>query len=50
LGIVAVLGLLLGVQVVEVAVELVEAVDRRQQLVAVAQVVLAELAGGVAAP
>ncbi len=33
---------------VEVAVELVEAVDGRQVLVAVAQVVLAELTGGVA--
>ena len=40
--------LFLGVQVVEVAVELVEAVDRRQELVAVAEVVLAELAGGIA--
>ena len=36
------------VEVVEVAEELVEAVDRRQELVQVAQVVLAELAGGVA--
>ena len=43
-----VLRLLLGVQVVEVAEELVEAVRRRQVLVAVAEVVLAELAGGVA--
>jgi hypothetical protein len=34
--------------VVEVAEELVEAVVRRQVLVAVAEVVLAELAGGVA--
>jgi hypothetical protein len=34
--------------VVEVAEELVEAVDRRQELVAVAEVVLAELAAGVA--
>ena len=42
------LGLLLGVEVVEVAEELVEAVHRRQELVAVAEVVLAELAGGVA--
>ena len=48
LGIVAKLGLFLGVQVVEVAVELVEAVDRGEELVAIAQVVLAELAGGVA--
>ena len=36
------------VEVVEVAEELVEAVDGRQELVEVAQVVLAELAGGVA--
>ncbi len=42
------LRLLLGVEVVEVAEELVEAVHRRQELVAVAEVVLAELAGGVA--
>ena len=48
LRIVRQLRLLLGVEVVEVAEELVEAVDRRQRLVAVADVVLAELAGGVA--
>ena len=48
LRIVEVLRLLLGVEVVEVAEELVEAVHRRQVLVAVALVVLAELAGGVA--
>ena len=42
------LRLLLGVEVVEVAEELVEAVHRRQELVLVAEVVLAELAGGVA--
>jgi hypothetical protein len=48
LGIVRVLGLLLGVQVVEVPEELVEPVDGREELVAVAQVVLAELAGRVA--
>ena len=42
------LGLLLGVEVVEVAEELVEAVHGRQELVAVAEVVLAELPGGVA--
>ena len=40
--------LFLGVEVVEVAEELVEAVHGRQRLVAVADVVLAELAGGVA--
>ena len=48
LRVVAVLRLFLGVEVVEVAEELVEAVHRRQVLVAVALVVLAELAGGVA--
>ena len=48
LRIVGVLRLLLGIEVVEVAEELVEAVHRRQELVAVAEVVLAELAGGVA--
>jgi hypothetical protein len=40
-----VLRLLLGVEVVQVAEELVEAVVGGQVLVAVAQVVLAELAG-----
>jgi hypothetical protein len=34
--------------VVEVPEELVEAVHRRQELIAIAQVVLAEVAGGVA--
>ena len=48
LRIVRILRLLLGVQVVEVAEELVEAVRGRQELVAVAEVVLAELAGDVA--
>ena len=48
LRVVRVLRLLLGVQVVEVAEELVEAVGGRQELVLVAEVVLAELAGGVA--
>ena len=48
LRIVGLLGLLLGVQVVEIAEELVEAVNGRQVLVAVAQMVLAELARGVA--
>jgi hypothetical protein len=42
------LRLFLGVEVVEVAEELVEAVDGGQVLVAVAQVVLAELAAHVA--
>jgi hypothetical protein len=45
--IVLVLGLLLGVQVVEVAEELIEPMVGGQELVAVAQVVLAELAGAV---
>ena len=48
LRIVGVLRLLLGVQVVEVAEELVEAVHGGQDLVVVAQMVLAELAGGIA--
>ena len=48
LRVVGVLRLLLGVEVVEVAEELVEAVHRRQVLVLVAEVVLAELAGLVA--
>ena len=47
-GIVRQFRLFLGVQVVEVAVEFVEAVHRRQELVAVAEMVLAELAGGIA--
>ncbi len=42
------LGLFLGVQVIQVAEELVEAVHRRQMLVAVAEMVLAELAGAIA--
>jgi hypothetical protein len=46
--IVLVLRFLLGVEVVEVAVELVEAVVGGQVLVAVAEVVLAELTGHVA--
>jgi hypothetical protein len=47
-GVVEVLRLLLGVQVVEVAEELVEPVHGRQIFVAIAEVVLAELPGGVA--
>ena len=46
-GVVVELGLLLGVEVVQVAEELVEAVGGRQVLVPVTEVVLAELAGGV---
>ena len=48
LRVVAVRRVLHRVEVVEVAEELVEAVHRRQELVEVAEVVLAELAGGVA--
>jgi hypothetical protein len=48
LRIVGILGLLLGVEVIEVAEEHVEAVHGRQELVAVAEMVLAELAGRVA--
>ncbi len=40
--------LFLGVQVIEVAEELVEAMDGGQELVAIAKMVLAELAAGVA--
>jgi hypothetical protein len=46
--VVELLGLFLGVEVIEVAVELVEPVHGRQELVAVAQVVLAELPGRIA--
>ena len=46
--IILVLRLFLGVQVIEIAEELVEAVHGRQELVAVAEVVLAELAADVA--
>ena len=46
--VVELLRLFLGVEVIEVAEELVEAVHGRQVLVHVAEVVLAELAGGVA--
>jgi hypothetical protein len=47
LRIVGVLGLVLGVQMVEIAEKLIEAVDRRQKLIAVAEAVLAELSGHV---
>src|SRR5262249_45612438 len=47
LRIVGILRLLFGVQVIEVAEEFVEAVRRRQELVAIAEVILAELPGGV---
>ena len=48
LGIVGKLRLFFGVQVIEIAEELVEAVHRRQEFVLVAEVVLAELTGGIA--
>ena len=48
LRIVGVLGLVFGIQVVEIAEELIEAVNRRQKLVAVAEMVLAELSGHIA--
>ncbi len=48
LWVVALLELLLSVQVIEVTEELVEAMHRRQVLVAVAKVILAELAGRIA--
>ncbi len=48
LRIVRILRFLLGVQVIEIAEEFVEAVHGRQELVAVAEVVLAELAADVA--
>ena len=41
------LGLILGVQVIKIAEELVEAVNRGQKLVAVAKMVLTELPGRV---
>ena len=45
--IVRILGIFLGVEVIEVAEEFIEAVDCRQVLVQVAEVVLAELTGRV---
>ena len=42
------LGLLLGIQVIEIAEEFVEAVIGRQMLVAITQMILAELAGRIA--
>ena len=47
LWIVGMLGLVLGVQVIKVAEELVEAVHGRQELVAVPEMVLAELRRGI---
>ena len=48
LRIAGVRGIFHRVEVIEVAEELIEAVHRRQELVEVAKVVLAELARGVA--
>src|SRR5262249_20595777 len=48
LRIVFMLGLFLGIEVIEIAEELVEAVHRRQKLVAVSEMVLAELSGRIA--
>src|SRR5262249_32807448 len=45
LWIVAVFGLLFGIEVIMIAEEFVEAVHRRRELVAIAEVVLAELPG-----
>ena len=39
--------LVLGVQVIEIPIELIEAVARREELILVTKVVLAELSGGV---
>src|SRR5262249_11477408 len=47
-GIRALLGFLFGIQVVEIAEELVEAMYGRQELIQIAEMVLAELSGGVA--
>ena len=49
LGIVAVLWFFLGVEMIQIAIELIEAVDGRQEFVAVTQMVLAELAGRISA-
>ena len=46
--IVRIFGVFLGIEMIEVAVKLVEAVHRRQIFVHVAEVVLAELTGRVA--
>ena len=47
-GIIPLLRFFLGIEVIQVAEELIEAVHRRQMLILVAEVVLAELAGAVA--
>ena len=48
LGIIGMLRLLLGVEVIEIAEELVEAVHGRQECIAVSEMIFTELAGGVA--
>ena len=48
LRVVGILRLFLGVEVIEIAEELVEAVDGREELVEVSQMVLTELSGRVA--
>ena len=48
LRIVGVLGLILGVEVIKIAEELVETVHGRQELIAIAEMVLAELSSRVA--
>src|SRR5262245_26062148 len=45
--IVGMLGLLLGIEVIQIAEELIEPMHGRQKFVAVAEMVLTELAGGV---
>ena len=47
-GIVREFRLFLGIQVIEVAVELIETVGRGQKFVFVAQVIFAKLSGGIA--
>ena len=48
LGVVVELGLLLGIQVIKIAEEFVEPVHRRKVFIAVPEVILAELASGIA--
>ena len=48
LGIVGMLRLFLGVEMVKVAIEFIKTVDRGQELIAVAQMVLAKLSGNIA--
>ena len=48
LGVIGQLGFFLGVQMIKVAVELIEAVGAGQEFILVAQVILAELSGRIA--